>query len=409
MKKWKQQLRLLLGIIICISLFQPGKVSASSYSNLTNDSIKEKEAAVEKAKKEKETIQAGITNVKDILKGLEHTKDNLEDYIIEVDASLMSVQEKINDLEEKITEKEQQIDTTLAALEDARLVEEAQYEAMKERIKFMYERGSNFYLELILSADSFGDFLNKTEYINSLSEYDRKMLDEYVANKELIQLCKEQLEAEQVTLEEARAAQQSEQDSLQTLLSAKEQQINQTKGDINSREAQIAALKAEEEAQNQSIKDLEALIAADKRRLAEQNGLVRTYDGGVFAFPAPKYTSVSSDFGYRTHPILGVQLFHNGVDLASPAGSPILAAYNGTVIAASYTSVMGNYIMIDHGDSLYTVYMHASALYVSEGDIVSKGSTIGAVGTTGRSTGNHLHFSVRLNGDYVSPWNYISN
>ena len=97
----------------------------------------------------------------------------------------------------------------------------------------------------------------------------------------------------------------------------------------------------------------------------------------------------------------------NGLDMAAPGGSPILAAYSGTVVAATYSGSMGNYIMIDHGDSLYTIYMHASALYVSKGQEVTKGEKIAAVGSTGRSTGNHLHFSVRLNGNYVSPWNYL--
>jgi murein DD-endopeptidase MepM/ murein hydrolase activator NlpD len=100
--------------------------------------------------------------------------------------------------------------------------------------------------------------------------------------------------------------------------------------------------------------------------------------------------------------------FHNGIDLAAPGGSPILAAYSGTVVAATYSSTMGNYVMIDHGSNLYTIYMHAQTLYVSKGDTVTQGQKIAAVGTTGRSTGNHLHFSVRLNGSYVSPWNYLS-
>ena len=95
--------------------------------------------------------------------------------------------------------------------------------------------------------------------------------------------------------------------------------------------------------------------------------------------------------------------------LASPGGSPILAAYDGTVVSAAYSSTMGNYVMLDHGDNLYTIYMHASALYVSKGENVVKGQKIAAVGSTGRSTGNHLHFSVRLNGSYVSPWNYLSH
>jgi murein DD-endopeptidase MepM/ murein hydrolase activator NlpD len=128
----------------------------------------------------------------------------------------------------------------------------------------------------------------------------------------------------------------------------------------------------------------------------------------MFCFPAPSYTRISDDYGERVHPVLGVTMFHNGVDMAAPSGSPILAAYDGEVVAAAYSGSMGNYVMIDHGDGLYTIYMHASALYVSKGQTVTKGQNIAAVGSTGRSTGPHLHFGVRLNGSYVSPWGYIS-
>ena len=146
-------------------------------------------------------------------------------------------------------------------------------------------------------------------------------------------------------------------------------------------------------------------MAAEKAQLAAENR--KTYDGGMFAWPCPSYTRVSSDYGTRIHPILHIERFHNGIDLAAPGGSPILAAYSGRVVAAAYSSSMGNYVMIDHGSGLYTIYMHASALSVSAGQEVQKGQQIGAVGSTGRSTGNHLHFSVRLNGSYVSPWNYL--
>ena len=104
----------------------------------------------------------------------------------------------------------------------------------------------------------------------------------------------------------------------------------------------------------------------------------------------------------------GTEKFHNGIDIGAPSGSSILAAYDGEVVSAAYDSVMGNYVMINHGSGLYTIYMHASALYVSSGQKVSRGEQIAAVGSTGRSTGPHLHFTVRLNGSYVSPWNYVS-
>ncbi|MBR6469998.1 MAG: M23 family metallopeptidase, partial [Lachnospiraceae bacterium] len=188
---------------------------------------------------------------------------------------------------------------------------------------------------------------------------------------------------------------------------AKENQIVAYQTDINNKEAAIKEYEAEIAAQDEIIKTLENRIAEERRKLQEQNKSTRTYDGGMFKFPCPNYTRISDDYGMRMHPILKVEKFHNGVDLAAPSGSPILAAYDGDVVSAGYSSSMGNYIMIDHGDSLITIYMHASSLNVSTGQSVSKGQKIGAVGSTGRSTGPHLHFSVRKDGNYVSPWNYI--
>lgn len=343
-----------------------------------------------------------------MLESLEGEKNNLEKYVTKIDQNLSEVQAKIDELDTLITQKEDQIAKTTKALEEARIIEEEQYQSMKSRIKFMYERGGNFYLELFFSAESFADLLNKAEYIDGLSSYDRRMLDEYVANKQLIELTKELMEAEQALLEETKNAQKAERENLESLLNAKNQQLKTTQTDIHSKQQQIDEYNAELKAMADTISMLEAIIAEEKRKILEANGELLKYDGGKFAFPAPSYTSISSPFGNRLHPILGVPLFHNGVDLAAPGGSRINAAYNGKIVAASYTSVMGNYIMIDHGDGIYTVYMHASALYVKEGDIVARGQKIAAVGTTGRSSGNHLHFSVRVNGNYVDPMGYIS-
>ena len=208
-------------------------------------------------------------------------------------------------------------------------------------------------------------------------------------------------------MEEAKVQVEQEQESLETLISEKQTEIDAYQADINDKEAVLKAYEAEIAARNAEIKALEDAVKAEQAALEAASNPKRTYDGGMFAWPAPSYTRISDDYGNRIHPTLGVNRFHNGVDMAAPGGSPILAAYNGTVVAAAYNSSMGNYIMIDHGDNLFTIYMHASALYVSKGAEVVKGQKIAAVGTTGRSTGNHLHFSVRLNGNYVSPWGYL--
>ena len=143
------------------------------------------------------------------------------------------------------------------------------------------------------------------------------------------------------------------------------------------------------------------------KAIAAANGIVLSYDGGKFTWPAPAYTRISDDFGYRTDPINGTTSYHSGIDMAAPSGSKILAAYDGVVVAADYNWSMGNYVMISHGDGLYTIYMHSSKLNCKKDDIVARGDVIAYVGTTGRSTGPHLHFGVRLNGSYVSPWPYL--
>lgn len=405
-KKFRKGFALLLVVCILAAGANPFVSHADQVSDL-KQSIADKQEAIDEANKLKKQLQSGLTDVKNIISGLEKSKNNLAAYISELDTSLSLAQEKILELTTLITDKEAEIKKTTEELNEAIQTEQNQYEAMKNRIRFMYEHGETMYLELLMSAQSFGDVLNKADYIEELSAYDRRMLEEYQATREYVEVCKAQLEAEQVLLEEAKKDVEAEQQALETLIAEKEKEIAAYENDINNREKLLKEYEAEIAAQNAEIKALEDAVAAEKAALAAATQ--RKYDGGIFAWPAPSYTRISDDYGYRIHPILKVQQFHNGVDMAAPGGSPILAAYDGTVVSAAYSSTMGNYIMIDHGDNLYTIYMHASALYVSKGQEVVKGQKIAAVGSTGRSTGNHLHFSVRLNGSYVSPWNYLSS
>ena len=327
--------------------------------------------------------------------------------MVALDNNLAEIQKKISELNGMIVEKEEEIRVTEGELEAAIQKQEEQYAAMKLRIQMMYEQNDNYYLETILRAESFADLLNKLDYIQMVMDYDDQKLQEYILIRQYVEVCKEELNAEKEVLDEAKAGVEQEEASLAQLISDKETEIVAKQGDISNKEAAIAEYEAEIQAQNELIASLEAAVAAERKKLAEENAKKLTYDGGMFAFPAPSYTKISDDYGNRIHPTLGVEKFHNGIDLAAPNGSPILAAYDGEVVAAAYSSSMGNYVMIDHGDSLYTIYMHASALYVSKGDAVTKGQQIAAVGSTGRSTGPHLHFGVRKNGGYVSPWGYL--
>lgn len=223
MKRWKKALCLFLCILPAAYLIERQDLVPmdARASELTNDLIKEKEQEIEDARESKEQFQSSLTDVKRVKEELEASKHDLEEYVARLDGQLATIQSKIADLKGKIEEKEQEIGQTQIELEAAVEDQENQYEAMKARIKFMYEKGDNLYMELIFSSQSFGDMLNKAEYIEMLSSYDRKMLDEYVATRELIELYKEQLEEDKIYLEDVKAGVENEEASLNSLIDEK--------------------------------------------------------------------------------------------------------------------------------------------------------------------------------------------
>ena len=397
-KAWKITALILACCMLVLALPEKTYVAAS---DSTSESIAQKKDEINQAKEERKKLQQGLSDIKKMVASLEKSKSSLQSYVKQLDSQLMEVETKIQELKDLITEKEEEIEQTKKELEEAIEIEETQYEEMKIRIKFMYEKGNDFYLEMMLGADSFGDMLNKAQYVESISAYDRQKLEEFQLNRELIEVCKAELEEEEALLKEAKAAVEKEQANLEVLIDSKEKEITAYESDIKTQEQ---AIKEYEE----YIREQDETIAALEKALKEMEGSSNLkYDGGMFKWPAPSYTRITSPFGWRIHPVYGDNRFHNGVDMAAPGGSPILAAYSGTVAAAGYSSTMGNYIYINHGSGLVTIYMHASALYVKAGQSVAKGDKIAAVGTTGTSTGNHLHFGVRLNGSYVDPMGYF--
>ncbi|MCH5279833.1 MAG: peptidoglycan DD-metalloendopeptidase family protein [Lachnospiraceae bacterium] len=363
---------------------------------------------LQNAQEERNTMQGTLSNIRQQKEKLEEAKNDLSDYVVELDGQLMSLQENLTELDIKIAEKEIEVDQIKLQLEKAEEDVENQYAAMKERIKFMYERGDASYLSMLFSSANLTDMLSKAEYIEKISKYDRNMLVRYEETQEAVAMLKDQLELEQANLQQAMEEATEKEDQMTDLIDQKQRQIANYETDINNKEQAIKEYEAEIAAQNATIAALEQKIyQIEQESVSGNDAAAPVYSGGTFCWPAPSYTRISDDYGNRIHPTLGVPQFHNGLDMAAPGGSPILAAEGGLVIAASYSSSMGNYIMIHHGGGLYTIYMHASALYVSAGQSVTRGQQIGAVGSTGRSTGNHLHFSVRLNGSYVNPRNYL--
>lgn len=408
-----------LSVLMCVVLLLSTPSTAFAASTDSDDDEKREELENRKndlqdAQDEKDAMIGTLSDIKDQKADLEVAKDNLSDYVVELDGQLMTIQDKLTQLELRIAEKEREVSQIKEQLAAAEEDVEDQYASMKQRIKFMYERGNQTYVAMILGAENFSEMINKAEYIEELSNYDRDMLEQYQNTKEAIVVLKEQLEAEEEALRSSQMEATEKEGEMSDLIDQKQEQIRDYESDITNKEKAIKEYEAEIAAQNATIAALENQIAQAEAELRNKDVSgneipveMPVYSGGAFCWPAPSYTRISDDYGNRIHPILGVQQFHNGVDMAAPGGSPILAAADGTVIAASYSSSMGNYIMINHGGGLYTIYMHASALYVSTGQTVTRGQKIAAVGSTGRSTGNHLHFSVRRNGSYVSPWSFL--
>lgn len=368
--------------------------------------------AIKDAKGERDNLENSIEKAQKKIEAMENSKKELTSNVIALDEEMTGVANDLFQIETLIEAKKQEIETTREDLALAKINIEKQYSDMKIRIKFMYEHGTMSYIQILLSASSFSDLLNKAVYIEELSKYDRQMLDEFEDNKVRVEKLEKDLETQQEALELQQEEISGKKQEMSDLIAQKTQQISDYEDDIANKEAVIEEYEAMIEEQDATIKALEAAVAAAKLRKKQleavsDNSVPDKYTGGAFCWPAPSYSRISDEYGWRMHPTLGVQKFHNGLDLAAPSGSSILAAADGEVVAAAYSATMGNYIMIDHGGGLYTIYMHASALYVSTGQSVKRGSTIAAVGSTGRSTGPHLHFGVRLGGNYVSPWGYL--
>ena len=427
-----------VSVLLCTVLLisAPAQVCATEKTAADyKEEIREKKEQAEEHKQEMRASESKVDMMEEAVAGLNSekkelqvAKNELSATVEALDAQLTNVQEVLVELGEDIDRKTKQVENIKNRLREAEANQDEQYASMKQRIKFMYEKGDTAYITMVFGAQNLTDMLNKAEYIEEVSAYDKQLLNEYTETKYRVINLKDKLEVEQASLLETQEQAEIQEYQMSMLIDQKNGEIEKYESEISTKEGAIKEYEAMIASQNATIAALEASILQAEREAdalqkeLEESGLsdndidssssskpVTTQQvfSGPFCMPAPSYTRVSDDYGNRIHPILGVKQFHNGIDFAAPGGSPILAAQSGTVIAAAYSSTMGNYIMINHGGGVITIYMHASALYVSAGQTVTKGQKIAAVGRTGRSTGNHLHFSVRVNGSYVSPWSYL--
>lgn len=390
------------------------------------------------ANKEKKELENQLKDVQSEISDLKSKSQDTASYMEQLDKKSAEISAQLVKLEGEIEKKKVEMEKNQLALDEAKQVSEKQYEDMKKRIKFLYENGNEAYLEMMLEAKSFADLINKADFVKEMSEYDRDMLTQFQTTQQTIADKQEQIKNEYEQIEQLQAQTEEQKKSVEALASEKEKEYEAYKSQIAKSETLAAQVEDEIDAQEEIIANLEA--EAERKRKAEEEAKALkakaeaaarentaaksstsspassedekttrpSVSASGFIWPCPSSRKINSDYGYRDHPLTGGRKMHNGIDIGAAGGATIVAAASGTVSSASYNSSMGNYVMIDHGGSLYTVYMHCSALNVSAGQKVSAGDTIAFVGSTGASTGNHLHFSVRHNGSYVNPWNYVN-
>lgn len=388
MKRLRSVIALILVALMVFSLVSGFIFSSISARAASVDSMQKEldDIAREKAKLEKELSVISEKKEKEL------EKKSL------IDEQINATQKEIGLLEDMIDSLENELDDATDKLIEAENKLDEYLKLSKTRIRNSYEQGSASYLEIIAGSKSIYDFISKIEIVKQISEKDNSVIKEVEQSREVIASKKKEIEKAKEKNEEAAAALESKEEALEK----KQRASNELIDEMNSSEqAKKRAILKAEAAEEQLQSEIKAALAQSSSSVV---------DAGEFRWPLDsKYKNITSKFGYRVHPVTKVYKLHTGIDIASSGirGATIYAAKGGTVIKAGYNTGYGNYVVINHGDGYATLYGHASSLLVSPGQQVTKGAPLGYVGSTGYSTGPHLHFEIMKNGDYTNPVDYF--
>jgi len=348
---------------------QDGLSSQSKLNQLNQQINKIKSKLTENKKKEK-SISNQIENINN---KIELTKSEMA----EISLRIVGTEEKILQIQQELQETENKI-----AMKN---------DVLGARLRVMYKNGNVSYLQVLLDSTNFTDMLTRLDMIKLIVDHDRELLEFMKEKREGIVDSKKQLENQQNTLIEMVNAMEREQSELE---------LNQ--GELAKIKKDILTDNKKLEQQEDELNRYAKEIASEIRKLQSND----IYKGGKFAWPAPGYSRITSPFGYRIHPILKTKKLHTGMDVAVPTGGKIVAAEAGKVIFSGWKGGYGKTVMVDHGSGIVTLYPHNSELVVKTGDKVKREQLVAKAGSTGLSTGPHLHFEVRKNGEFVdpSPW-----
>ena len=356
------------------------------------------QSEIDALKKEQQESQAKQEELKDQLAEAEaeqaaaqQKRQLLTEQLNAINAEIDNINAQISYYDGEIAQKEEE-------RKEAEAREAEQYELFCQRVRMMEEQGTVSYWSILFNAEDFSDLLDRIADVDAVMAYDNEVMDQLIATRE-------ELERLQGELESARAEEQAAKEQQEAKKAEQQAKVAEAQALVEQINADVAEVNRQLDEESAAASEIQAEIAKKQKQLEEerkQNNIVISSETG-YLWPLPGYYRLSSQFGYRIHPITGVAHSHTGIDIPASGGTPILAAKSGQVVTSAYHYSYGNYVVIDHGNGNSTLYAHMSSRAVSEGQMVTQGQVIGYVGTTGSSTGNHLHFEVRDNYTRVDP------
>lgn len=353
-----------------------------------------------------------MTTARDALAEARRQGNELLAEMLELDVEIEDISDQYDAAFEELQETIALLEATQTRLDEANVLREIQYEAYRESVRFLHERGTAGYLEILFRSRSFTDIVRNIEYINRIVTHDANIVDELIETERVITESLAVIRtnmARQTILESQLRAKL---DELETLRSEKDAQMARIEADTRRHEQMVRDLEAESNRLGDLIRQAEAEAARQEalRRQQQQQQQQQTTANlsGVFNWPVQGRSTISSPFGTRINPINRRSEHHTGIDIPAPAGTHILAAESGTVILSGWNGGFGNTVIISHGNGVSTLYAHNSRNHVTVGQTVRRGQHIANVGSTGFSTGNHLHFEVRIDGVPTNPMSYFS-
>ena len=390
--KWTKAGAAFLAAVVMMSSLSLGAFADDDYENQISDL----NSKYDELEKQQQALQKEIDKAKT-------EKERQQAVKAQIDNQIVSTRSQISVLSDKISLLEENLQETTSELEQKEYDISENYALMKQRLRVMYTTGNASVLGLLIGADSFTEYLTRTEVASKVAEHDQEMLEAMRAELLDIKAFKEEIETNKTEIESAKGQLAGKQAQL-------DDQLKETEGQIQD----LAALEAQIKNNQEEIEAQQKQIQAEIDEIYKQINSVGEYTGGVMGWPLVGFNTVTSNFGWR----FNHTDYHTGIDIAGKNaagqgvyGKPIVAGSDGVVAFTQTNYVVGKgygiYLIIDHGGGISTLYGHTSGLAVKVGDQVKRGQTIAYVGSTGWSTGPHLHFEVRVDGKYVNPWGYL--